>query len=322
MKRFCRLACWLMCLLTLTVRAQFQWTTNADSSVTITGYTGTLPANLVIPDMVNGRTVTGIAGSSFTHTPLATLSLPDSIVSIGDWAFGYDTLTKVDLPRHLVSIGDWAFGHNSLTNLSLPENVVSVGDWAFAYNALTNANLPQHLASIGDGAFAQNSLVRVNLPGSVASIGNNAFADNGSLTAIYCVSNAPFVRDSTFVTGATNVTVYYLPRMNGWWLTLGGSPTLLMPAPITLMREPGAAVSLPFTTLAKNWNPALITLKSVRAITAKGVKLSITNATILYPADSPNVPDQITYTIVNHDYPNASRKTGVIHIQMKSTQSQ
>ena len=88
-------------------------TSVSGNNCTITGVVAgvTLPANLVIPENYNGRTVTQIGNSAFANqTQLSQITIPNSITNIDSSAFENCTsLTNVTLPNNLTNIGSSAF---------------------------------------------------------------------------------------------------------------------------------------------------------------------------------------------------------------------
>ncbi|MBO5192390.1 MAG: leucine-rich repeat protein [Bacteroides sp.] len=56
------------------------------SAITITGYNGTL-SDLIIPETINGHTVTGIAAKAFVKSTITSVTIPDCVVDIADGAF-------------------------------------------------------------------------------------------------------------------------------------------------------------------------------------------------------------------------------------------
>jgi len=65
---------------------QLTYLTNNDGAITITGYTGPGRA-VVLPGIINGRTVTAIGASAFQNCPLTNVIIPSSIASMGDSSF-------------------------------------------------------------------------------------------------------------------------------------------------------------------------------------------------------------------------------------------
>lgn len=63
--------------------AQFAYTTNADNTITITGYTGS-GGDVTIPGTINGYRVTAIGDNAFyLRTNLTSVTIPASVTSIG-----------------------------------------------------------------------------------------------------------------------------------------------------------------------------------------------------------------------------------------------
>ena len=78
----------LLLLLTLptVVQAQFNFTTNNNGTITITGYIGSGGA-VTIPDTINGLPVTSIGDYAFFGNSLTSITIPNGIISIGVSAF-------------------------------------------------------------------------------------------------------------------------------------------------------------------------------------------------------------------------------------------
>ncbi|MBP8050143.1 MAG: leucine-rich repeat protein, partial [Oscillospiraceae bacterium] len=78
-----------------------------DNTAQITGYSGTA-ANLIVPDKLDGYTVTEIGKLCFSgNITLVSLKLPDTVTRIGTRAFAYCTnLASINYPLHLESAGD------------------------------------------------------------------------------------------------------------------------------------------------------------------------------------------------------------------------
>jgi hypothetical protein len=101
-----------------------------NSAVTITGYTGP-GGNVIIPDVIEGKTVTGIGVFAFGNCiNLTGISIPTSVTIIGDQAFySCENLTEITIPNSVVNVGYAAFENCfSLTNATIGCNVVHLGE--------------------------------------------------------------------------------------------------------------------------------------------------------------------------------------------------
>ncbi|MBT3427784.1 MAG: leucine-rich repeat domain-containing protein, partial [Gammaproteobacteria bacterium] len=135
-----------------------------------------LSTELVIPDTINGYSVTSIGTDAFLNTHmveysrfnhLTSVTIPNSVTSIGDSAFHGNKLTSVTIPDSVTSIGLNAFSKNQLTSVTIPDSVTSIEGGAFHGNKLTSVTIPDSVTSIGDYAFSNNQLTSVIIPDSV-----------------------------------------------------------------------------------------------------------------------------------------------------------
>ncbi len=181
------------------VQAQFNFTTNADNNITITGYTG--PGGAVaIPATTNGLPVTSVGNSAFYNsTSITSVSIPLSVTNIGSMAFGYCTsLTAINVDTSNLafsSLGGVLFDYNQteliaypgglVGSYTIPGSVTNIGDHAFAWcYHLSGITIPSGVTTIGARAFWNcNALLSVTLPASIASIGHGAFAACETLPA-------------------------------------------------------------------------------------------------------------------------------------------
>ena len=112
------------------------YTVNANGTTcTVTGLGKVTDTDLVIPEKIDGYTVTAIGSSAFeVYTSLTSITIPDSVTSIGTYAFhGCDSLSSITIPDSVTSIDYNAFsGCSSLTSITIPDSVTSIGSWAFA----------------------------------------------------------------------------------------------------------------------------------------------------------------------------------------------
>jgi len=137
--------------------AAFNYTVQ-NGEATITGFSdpSSAPAELVIPSVIDGCTVTRIGGYAFDYTAITSLTLPDTVTHIDYHAFmKCSQLSEVHLSDSLVEIGLSSFYDcDKLTELSLPDSLITIGESAFHdCDALTEITIPKDLTTLGDQAF-------------------------------------------------------------------------------------------------------------------------------------------------------------------------
>lgn len=143
---------------------------------------GSYTGNIVIPDIVNGYTVTRIGNKAFANsfwTDLGkgiSITLPNFLETIGDSAFHRAGLKTITIPARVKAIGNSVFAVGNLENITLPVGLKSIGKYAFAGSHLKNITLPAGLSSIGEQAFSGCYLESITIPKGVTSIGKSAFS--------------------------------------------------------------------------------------------------------------------------------------------------
>lgn len=210
MKRFAGLILvFVMLLATLPALADetrtsgdFQYTLKSNGTATIVGYTGS--GDIIIPQMLDGYTVTAIGDSAFKHQysfgkNYSSVTLPDTIKSIGEFAFWNTNITSINLPDGLENIGKGAFvGCNSITyRMSANHPTFAVIEGAL-YNksqkkliwGKEGAKIPEGIKIIGDYACYEVPNCGINkegivLPSTIEEIGDYAFYGNHYSIAFY-----------------------------------------------------------------------------------------------------------------------------------------
>lgn len=122
---------------------------------TITAYTGTGQANIVVPARIDGVVVRSIGASVFANN---------------------DEITSVELPLGVESISEKAFFRcSALQTINLPESIDSIGAMAFQEcKALRAVKLPARLQTLQVAAFeACTSLKSIVIPGSVKKVADS-----------------------------------------------------------------------------------------------------------------------------------------------------
>ncbi|MFR9112500.1 MAG: leucine-rich repeat domain-containing protein [Acutalibacteraceae bacterium] len=166
----------------------FQYRVLDDGTAEITGYTGSA-AELVIPSVIDGYTVTSIGYSAFYDcSTLVSVTIGNGVKVIGEYAFhACGALESITIPDSVTSIGYSAFsGCSSLTEITIPDSVTSIGSYAFdRCTSLTNVTIPNSVTKIGDEAFCNcDSLKSVTIPNSVTYFGDRTFSNCDSLSSV------------------------------------------------------------------------------------------------------------------------------------------
>lgn len=198
-------------------------------NVTITGCFSACPAELVIPNTLLGKSVTGIGREAFYNSGILSVQIPEGIAEIGDGAFARNQLTSVIIPGSVkileatfydnyqltsVTIGDGVnvigrsvFNSTNLTSINIPNSVTTIGESAFLNNQLTSVTIPESVTSIGVRAFDRNKLTSITIPDSVTIIGRDAFQNNQLTNVIIPGSVTSLGRGAFSRNQLTNVTI-------------------------------------------------------------------------------------------------------------------
>ena len=195
-----------------------------DETCCITGQGTCKDRDIVIPEVIDGYCVTGIATgqkdwrgqySSDFDTNITSVVIPDSVISIGESAFyNCQNLTSVKIPNSVKSIGWIAFSRcQSLTSVVFLDSVTNIGGSAFSdCTSLTSVVLPDSVTSIGNGAFSGcTSLTSVVLPNSVTSIDGNAFSCCTSLSSVKIPDSVTSIGNRAFY-NCQNLTSVKIPN--------------------------------------------------------------------------------------------------------------
>lgn len=191
----------------------FIYEENDDGTISITKYNGS-DSEVIIPDRIDGKVVTGISGGAFQRFGDATvtsISIPATVTDIGTNAFlGCTEMVSISLPSSIKTIGDSAFARcYSLTSIEIPCGVTSIGGGAFVdCYSLKSIEIPSGVAAIGSILFFNcYNLTSIKIPSSVTSIGERAFYGCSSLTDIRIPSGVTDMADSVFE-NCSNLTIY------------------------------------------------------------------------------------------------------------------
>lgn len=224
----------------------FTYTLTDSDTVSISGYTGSDTA-LVVPDTLDGKTVTELGGGAFAgQSSITEITLPKTLETVNDSCFygcaaletfkvedGSETFSVEDgvlfsedgrdlicfpyartdttytVPASVEEIWSSAFANTQLTSVTFQEGLLYIDDWAFAYTPLESLELPDSLLEIGTDAFIYcNGLTEVTFPSNLETIEPEAFAACENLAEITLPDSLTTVGMSAFAgTAMKSVTI-------------------------------------------------------------------------------------------------------------------
>lgn len=186
--------------------------------IEITGYEGTLPETLVIPEQIEGIPVRSISNRAFKNAPIKEVILPGTIETLNTTAFAENetleavtvgegtkvisrafsnciNLKSVTLPSTIQELGYEAFCCTALENVQFPKGLKTIGKSCFEFCMLKSIDLPEGIERIEDCAFWGNEAQgRLMIPASVKSLGSICFSDN-------CFSDVVILSEDVKISG-------------------------------------------------------------------------------------------------------------------------
>lgn len=146
---------------------------------------------IVIPNEINGQTITGIGASVFSHKGLLEVTLPGTLESVGFYSFYGNEINKIELPNTITYLDYGAFRDNKIKSLVIPSNLEVLETQVFHENEIIELTIPSTVRMIKDVAFGRNKIEKITFaPNSnVQFINLDAFWSN-NLTEIVLPSNA------------------------------------------------------------------------------------------------------------------------------------
>lgn len=180
------------------------------------------PHNLVIPDVINGTTVTAISDRAFYGcTTLQSIEIPASVSAIGWAAFGMcpslESITVASENKAYSGEGDCLIALANNESIAgcgtscVPDWVQRIGVYAFAGSGVREIELPESVVHIGEGAFYEcASLTNIGMPPLVNYISKKTFYGCGSLAEI-TLPRCLFIDDWAFY-GCGSLTNVVIPQ--------------------------------------------------------------------------------------------------------------
>lgn len=217
-----------------------------DGRVEITGYVGT-DAKIVIPSVINNRTVKSIGEGAFFGVDvtnltvgsfvtrieknafygcasLSAISFEGEIEYVGDSAFyGCSMLTSITFTDKLSYLGEGAFyGCHRLSEIELPDSITDVGKYTFAYcEALTSLPVREDVRTVGDYAFLGCKKLKSVKLTAPQSVGAYAFSECEELTEVD-FGSVGFIGESC-LEGAVSVETVAVDEGSERYSTTGGA---------------------------------------------------------------------------------------------------
>lgn len=221
---------------------EFEYTVS-DGNAIITDYNGG-DKEIMLPDVIDGYAVTGIADFAFADSSAEKITVPASVDGISENAFLCGTLSEISvdaenenyasvdgvlynkaltvlikcpqaktesvmIPETVIVISSKAFYMSALGEIALPDSVTAIGDFAFAYSAVTSVSLPDFVTSVGDNAFSGcAALESAVLPASLEAIPEAMFSDCVKLTEITVPQAVVSIGSEAFCNTAIKDYVY------------------------------------------------------------------------------------------------------------------
>ena len=159
----------------------------SDNHAVIAGFEGNIEGDIVIPDHLDGYTVTGLGSGLFSDCEnLRSIEIPGSVVYIGEFAFSNcEALETVTLSDGLICIDDYAFYECSkLREIEIPDSVTSIGYGTFSYSGLRKIKLSSGLKVIKRDCFENSGLKSIVIPDGVETIEEWAFCNCWDLESV------------------------------------------------------------------------------------------------------------------------------------------
>ena len=246
----------------------------SDGTIRITSCQ-TSDVNLVIPDTIDGYTVTEIGTSAFANqTSIQTVKFPANLKQIGVKAFANCTgLLEVTLPDTIQGAGQLCFsGCTALKKAVLNKGRINIVYGMFENcTSLTEVVIPDTVENVAMYAFLNcRSLTHLNLPASLKSISVHAFEGAGVTTITYAGTKAQWQKVKKNLTGNGSFVTATVTDSTGVSFAVSGSNNGNQ-NPQQTVKKPGKVK----ITKAKNVKTKKLTVKWKKTSKAKGYQIQI-----------------------------------------------
>ena len=246
----------------------------SDGTIRITSCQ-TSDVNLVIPDTIDGYTVTEIGASAFANqTSIQTVKFPANLKQIGVKAFANCTgLLEVTLPDTIQGAGQLCYsGCTALKKAVLNKGRINIVYGMFENcTSLTEVVIPDTVENIAMYAFLNcRSLTHLNLPASLKSISVHAFEGAGVTTITYAGTKAQWQKVKKNLTGNGSFVTATVTDSTGVSFAVSGSNNGNQNPQQTVKKSGKVKI-----TKAKNVKTKKLTVKWKKTSKAKGYQIQI-----------------------------------------------
>ena len=143
-------------------KAGLKVTTRAlKTGIAITEYDDKCGTDVVIPSMIDGKSVIGIGSHAFETCGSQVNSMNDR--------YKVDYLNYKTDDKYAITKTEYCLS-NKITSVSLPNTLIYIGGFSFSYNDLTEVTIPPSVRFIGSEAFYENKLQSVTFERDVNNI--------------------------------------------------------------------------------------------------------------------------------------------------------
>lgn len=186
----------------------FRYKVLSDGTVEITKYSSYDSEAIIIPETIDGHTVSSIGKNAFMYASITSLTIGSNITNIGDSAFFSCDAETVTINAGDLKIGKQAFSCcSNIKTFSLTANNVEIGNSAFMYTEplttfnwqLADANAQGTKTVIGENAFFSSGIVDITIPGDNLQIGKKAFSCCSSIKSMTALCRTITIGDQAFM---------------------------------------------------------------------------------------------------------------------------
>ena len=177
----------------------------------ITAYDGPIATNVLIPAILEGKTVVSVE-NAFKYSDVLEVTLPPGLTKIEGFSFyACGLLTNLVVPPNVTTVGPWAFGRcESLVNVEFSSDLVQeIGDSAFSEaRQLRSVRIPTNVTNLEMRLFSNCAgLTNVTIRGNLKKVGPSVFENCSSLKNLVFEGKVDDL--NTGIRDRNGITIYY-----------------------------------------------------------------------------------------------------------------